>query len=157
IRGGETEDGLLVHLPARGLVFTGDMLMPYLGAPFVPEGSLDGLLEAMERVQSLTPRALIHGHVGLTEAFPIEVFPGLQAALRKLREQILAGIREAKTLVEILYQGHLPDVLRAHPAAVLPFLVMRDNVIKRMYHQRTGYWKPDGEGMEQFAPGEWAA
>jgi hypothetical protein len=34
---------------------------------------------------------------------------------------------------------------------------MRDNMIKRLYHQRTGYWKPDGEGLEQFAPHEWAA
>ena len=36
-------------------------------------------------------------------------------------------------------------------------LVMRDNVIKRTHHQRTGYWKPDGEGMEDIAPREWAA
>jgi hypothetical protein len=30
-------------------------------------------------------------------------------------------------------------------------------LITRVYHQRTGYWKPDGEGMEVFAPKEWAA
>ena len=30
-------------------------------------------------------------------------------------------------------------------------------MIKRVYQQRTGYWKPDGEGMEVFAPEEWAA
>src|SRR5262249_52149382 len=41
--------------------------------------------------------------------------------------------------------------------AVVPFLVMRENVIKRVYHQRTGYWKPDGEGMETFTPAEWSA
>jgi hypothetical protein len=34
---------------------------------------------------------------------------------------------------------------------------MRDNFIKRVYHQRTGYWKPDGEGLEVVAPTEWAA
>src|SRR5206468_1953677 len=55
------------------------------------------------------------------------------------------------------HQNHLPDVLRAHPAAVVPFVVMRDNVIKRTHHQRTGYWKSDGEGMEHVAPREWAA
>jgi len=35
--------------------------------------------------------------------------------------------------------------------------VVRDNFIKRLYHQRTGYWKPDGEGLEVLAPREWAA
>ena len=34
---------------------------------------------------------------------------------------------------------------------------MRDNVIKRVYGQRSGYWKPDGEGIEDFAATEWAA
>jgi hypothetical protein len=34
---------------------------------------------------------------------------------------------------------------------------MRDNFVKRVYHQSTGYWKPDGEGMEVLAPAEWAA
>src|SRR2546428_13612744 len=29
--------------------------------------------------------------------------------------------------------------------------------LKRVYHQSTGYWKPDGEGMEVLAPAEWAA
>jgi len=157
VRGGETEDGLLIHVPASGVVFTGDVIMPYLGAPFLPEGSAEGLLETMRLIQGLQPRLLIHGHPGLTENFAIEAFPGLEAALRDLHGHILRGIREGKTLVEILHQNHLPDILGSHPPAVLPFLVMRDNVVKRVYHQRTGYWKPDGEGIEDFAPGEWAA
>jgi hypothetical protein len=111
----------------------------------------------MEVIRDLEPRLLIHGHTGLTENFTIEVFPGLEAALRETYQHILDGIGAGQTLVEILHQHLLPDVLRDHPAAVVPFVVMRENVIKRIYHQRTGYWKPDGEGMEQFAPAEWAA
>ena len=37
--GGETSDALMVHLPASGVLFTGDVMMPYLGAPFFAEGS----------------------------------------------------------------------------------------------------------------------
>src|SRR5262245_28493955 len=44
-RGGETIDALLVHMPDDGVLFVGDILMPYLGAPFVPEGSVEGLVE----------------------------------------------------------------------------------------------------------------
>ena len=42
--GGETSDALMVHLPASGVLFTGDVLMPYLGQPFAGEGSPEGLL-----------------------------------------------------------------------------------------------------------------
>jgi hypothetical protein len=34
---------------------------------------------------------------------------------------------------------------------------IRDNLIKRVYHQRTGYWKSGGEGIEHIAPADWAA
>src|SRR5882672_3834038 len=47
VRGGETPDALMVHLPASGLLFTGDVMMPYLGVPFTAEGSPEGLLETL--------------------------------------------------------------------------------------------------------------
>jgi len=80
IAGGETHDGLIVSVPDREVVFTGDMSMPYLGAPFFAEGSAEGLFEAMETVMALRPRLLIHGHAGLTGAYTIDAFPGLLAA-----------------------------------------------------------------------------
>jgi hypothetical protein len=30
----------------------------------------------------------------------------------------------------------------------VPYLVTRDHFIERLYHQRTGYWQPDGRGLE---------
>jgi glyoxylase-like metal-dependent hydrolase (beta-lactamase superfamily II) len=156
-RGGETADGLLVHPPDRGVVFTGDMIMPYLGAPFLPEGSAEGLFEAMRLVRDLRPRKLIHGHPPLTELFTIEVFSALEAALRDLFAMVVTAIRDGRTLAEILHRNHLPGLLREHPAAVLPYLVIRENLIKRVHHQRTGYWKAGGEGVEHVAPAEWAA
>jgi len=156
-RGGETSDGLMIHLPDQGVVFTGDMIMPYIGAPFLPEGSADGLFEAMRLVQDLAPRLLIHGHPPLTELFTIETFPALEAALRDLFEVVVTAIHEGRVLTEILHLNHLPGVLRHHPEAVVPYVVTRDNLIKRVHHQRTGYWKSGGEGVEHFAPAAWAA
>ena len=157
VRGGETEDALVIHLPASGVLFVGDAFMPYLGAPFLPEGSAEGLFETMALMRSLHPRLLIHGHPPLTDTFTIEALPGLEVALRDVYDRTLQGIGQGKTLVEILHQNLLPSALRAHPQAVLPFLVVRDQLITRVYQQRTGYWKPDGEGMEVLAPKEWAA
>ena len=157
VAGGETHDGLIIHLPDRKVVFTGDMSMPYLGAPFFAEGSAEGLFEAMETVMALHPRLLIHGHAGLTDNYTIEAFPGLLAALRDLDGTVRTGITNGLTLAEILHLNHLPQVLRDHPAAVLPYLVTRDHFIQRVHRQRTGYWHPRGEGVEHFMPAELAA
>ena len=157
VRGGETEDALVIHLPASGVLFVGDAFMPYLGAPFLPEGSAEGLFETIALIRALHPQLLIHGHPPLTDNFTMEALPGLEVALRDVYVRTLQGIGQGHTLVEILHQNLLPSALRAHPQAVIPFLVMRDQLITRVYQQRTGYWKPDGEGMEVVAPKEWAA
>ncbi len=157
ISGGETSDGLVVHLPDRGVAIVGDMLTPQLGGPFFPEGSAEGLFEAMTLVEGLGPRLVIHGHTPLTNLFTIDVFPALAAALRDLHQHTLDAIRDGVALADVLARNHLPAGLRDHPEAVLPYLVMRDNLIKRVHHQRSGYWKPDGEGIEVFTAAEWAA
>ncbi|TQJ19746.1 metallo-beta-lactamase superfamily protein [Kribbella jejuensis] len=157
IAGGETHDGLIVNLPGKGVVFTGDMSMPYLGAPFFSEGSAEGLFEAMRLVIDLNPDLLIHGHTGLTLNFTIEAFPGLLAALEDLHETVLGAIADGLTLAEILQLNHLPVVLREHPAAITPYLATRDNFIQRVHRQNTGYWHARGDGVDVFTPEEWAA
>ncbi len=156
-RGGETADALLIHVPDRGALFVGDAFMPYLGAPFVAEGSAEGLFETIALIRTLQPRVLVHGHPPLTDIYTIDMLPAIEGALRELHQRVRTGIGAGRTLVDILHDNILPASLREHPAAVLPYLVMRDNFVKRVYHQSTGYWKPDGEGLEVIAPGEWAA
>jgi glyoxylase-like metal-dependent hydrolase (beta-lactamase superfamily II) len=156
-RGGETADALLIHLPGTGVLFVGDAFMPYLGAPFLPEGSADGLFETITLIRSLNPRTLVHGHPPLTDLFTVAALPGFEAALRDVHDRTLRWIGDGRSASEILQENWLPASLRADPAAVMPFLVIRDNFIQRVVHQRTGYWKPDGEGIEVVSPLEWAA
>src|SRR6266851_2083076 len=144
VRGGETPDALMVHLPASGLLFTA-------------EGSPEGLLETLRYIRELAPRQLIQGHTTLTENFTIEALTGLEPALTELHEFALAKIGETMTLPHILDLGYLPAVLRDHPAAVVPYLIIRDDFIARLYHQRTGYWQPDGQGLDPRSPEETAA
>ena len=151
VRGGETPDALMVYLPASGLLFTGDVMMPYLGAPFTAEGSPEGLLETLRYIRELAPRQLIHGHITLTANFTIEALAGLEPALTELHEYALARIGENMTLPHILDLGYLPALLRDHPDAVVPYLVCRDHFIARLYHQHTGYWQPDGQGLTRGA------
>jgi glyoxylase-like metal-dependent hydrolase (beta-lactamase superfamily II) len=155
--GGETPDALMVHLPASGVLFAGDVLMPYLGQPFAGEGSPQGLLQTLAFIGSLRPRLLIQGHATLTELFTAEAVAGLEAALTQLHGEVLDGIRGGRTLPDILADASLPAVLREHPPAVVPYLVIRDHFTERLYHQRTGYWQPDLRGLEPATGAEHAA
>jgi glyoxylase-like metal-dependent hydrolase (beta-lactamase superfamily II) len=157
VRGGETAGALMVYLPASGLLFTRDVMMPYLGVPFTSEGSPEGLLETLRYIRELAPRQLIAGHTTLTENFTIETLTGLEPALTALHEFALARISENTLLPRILDACYLPAVLRDHPAAVVPYLITRDDFIARLYHQRTGYWQPDGQGLDPRSPAETAA
>jgi hypothetical protein len=148
VRGGETPDALMVYLPASGVLFAGDVLMPYVGVPFFAEGSPEGLLDALRYIRELAPRQLIEGHTTLTDNFTIEAVMGLEPALTELHEFALARIGENVPLPHILDVGYLPALLRDHPAAVVPYLVSRDTFVARLYHQRTGYWQPDGQGLD---------
>jgi glyoxylase-like metal-dependent hydrolase (beta-lactamase superfamily II) len=155
--GGETSDALMVYLPASGVLFTGDVMMPYLGAPFFAEGSPAGLLEALRLIAEINPRVLVHGHTVLTELFTTDVVPGLLSALTELRGETLAGIGRGLTLTGVLKTAVLPEVLRDHPTAVAPYLAIRDHFVQRLYHQHSGYWHPDGQGMEPVDAADRAA
>ncbi len=60
---------MFIHLPDQGVMFVGDFIMPYLGAPFVEEGDFQGLLDAIDIVVQEHPQYLLHGHEPLTRNF----------------------------------------------------------------------------------------
>lgn len=157
VSGGETQDALFVDLPKQGLLFVGDAFMPYVGPPFLSEGSPEGYLEALAAVRSIAPRRLIHGHPPLTRFFTAEAAPGLEAALRSLYDRYLPQIQRARPLADILHESYLPTSLRETPQAVLPYLIVRDHFLERLHRQNAGYWQADGEGMESVTRAEWAA
>ena len=157
VSGGETDDALFIHLPRQGLLFVGDAFMPYLGPPFLSEGSPDGYLEALAQVRALAPRRLIHGHPPLTRYFNMDAAPGLEMALRGLHDRYLPDVLRSRPIADILHDEYLPPSLREAPKAVLPYLLVRDHFLQRLHLQNAGYWQADGEGMEVLTRSEWAA
>jgi glyoxylase-like metal-dependent hydrolase (beta-lactamase superfamily II) len=154
---GETPDALFVQDRKHDLLFVGDAFMPYVGAPFVAEGSPEGYLGAIAQVLDIHPQRLVHGHTPLTAVFTMEAMPGLRDAMGALYQRSLAGAHAARPLPEVLHDAFLPGSLRAAPAAVQPYLVARDGFVQRLYTQHAGYWQSNGDGLEVFTRAEWAA
>jgi len=153
IEGGETRDGLFIHLPQIGVLFAGDFIMPYLGAPFAEEGNFDGLLAAIDVVKELNPRILLHGHEPLTQVFSsARMLADTKDQLVWLREQVRAGIERGAERAA-LHQSNLipPQLLSADPATHLSYLVLREHVIDRLYDQSVGYWQTDLAGMDHVS------
>ncbi len=153
---GETSDALFVEDRKHGLLVVGDAFMPYVGAPFVAEGSPEGFLAAIKLVLELHPRRLLHGHPPLTAVFTIDAMPGLRDAMGALYARSLSAARAARPLAEVLHDDFLPTSLRGAPAAVQPFLIARDTFVQRLYAEHAGYWQSNGDGIDAFTRVEWA-
>jgi glyoxylase-like metal-dependent hydrolase (beta-lactamase superfamily II) len=152
VHGGETHDAMLVHLPDQGVMFVGDFIMPYLGAPFVEEGDFQGLLDAIDVVVQRHPRHLLHGHEPLTRNFAsATMLAQLKTDLVWLREQVMTAVRRGDERAAI-HRANLipPGLLGGQPDVYQPYLILREHVIDRLYDQNVGYWQPDLQGLDQL-------
>jgi len=108
-------------------------------------------------VLELHPRRLIHGHTPLTDVYTIAAMPGLRDAMGALYSRSLAAAYAARPIADVLHDNFIPESLRATPAAVQPYIIARDTFVQRVYAEHAGYWQSNGEGIESFTRGEWAA
>jgi alkyl sulfatase BDS1-like metallo-beta-lactamase superfamily hydrolase len=118
----------------------------------VVEGDFQGLLDAIDVVVEKNPRYMLHGHEPLTRNFSSpEMLAQLKTNLSWLRDQVLTAIRRGDTRTAI-HQANLipPGLLNGRPDALLPYLILREHVIDRLYHQNVGYWQADLEGLDHL-------
>jgi glyoxylase-like metal-dependent hydrolase (beta-lactamase superfamily II) len=149
VHGGETHDAMLIYLPDEKVMFMGDVIMPYLGAPFDEDGDLQGLLDAIDVVVSRNPQHLLHGHEPLTRTFTTPLLLSqLKTDLAWLRDQVLTAVRRGDERAAI-HESNLipPDLLPTQADAYLPYLILREHVIDRIYDQNVGYWEANLQGM----------
>jgi glyoxylase-like metal-dependent hydrolase (beta-lactamase superfamily II) len=62
-----TRGDVLIHVPAAGVIFTGDILF-IDGTPIMWEGPVANWIAACERIAALEPRVVVPGHGPLTDA-----------------------------------------------------------------------------------------
>jgi glyoxylase-like metal-dependent hydrolase (beta-lactamase superfamily II) len=151
--GGETHDAMLIYLRDERVMFVGDVIMPYLGAPFDEEGDLPGLFDAIDVIVSRNPQHLLHGHEPLTRQFSSTlILSHLKEDLAWLQDQVIAAIRRGDDRAAI-HESNLipPDLLANQPDAYQPYYLLREHVIDRLYDQHVGYWEADLQGLAHLS------
>src|SRR5215831_2830731 len=157
VHGGETHDAMFIHLPELGVMFVGDFIMPYIGAPFVMEGDFDGLLDAIDVVVQKHPSYMLHGHEPLTRNFSSpEMLAQLKPHLAWLRDKVLSMVSQGEPRAAI-HQANLipPGLLNGRPDVFLPYLILREHVIDRLFRQNVGYWQADLEGLDHLGDSDY--
>lgn len=85
-----------VHLPDRGIVFTGDLVFHGI-TPFVSTGSLSGSLRALELLRSLDASVVVPGHGPVTDP---SVYDTTERYLRYVTEVAAEGRARGHTPLE---------------------------------------------------------
>ncbi len=153
--GSETEDAMMILDNATSTLIVGDALMPFFGAPFVNEGSPQGAIETIRTIRKLAPKRLLHGHTPLTRFYTIDVMAGLDNALSFLVREAKREIRAGRSEAQVIAKNIIPNSLRNSPKARLPYLVMRNQLIQRLFRQKQGYWGGERNGLEPQTRTAW--
>src|SRR5260370_511283 len=124
VRGGEPPDALMVYLPASGLLFTGDVMMTYVGVPFIPEGRPEGRLDTLRSTPDLAPRSAEE------TAAALDLLAGEKADASVTAAATLAGQGDLALALDIL----TPGLLRHPDSSELAEL--RQAVLVRLMEQR---------------------
>jgi glyoxylase-like metal-dependent hydrolase (beta-lactamase superfamily II) len=152
IQGGETSDGMFIYLYDEATLFVGDFVMPYFGAPFVNEGNVDGMIAGVAQVAALEPQHILHGHTPLTRIFnDVATLQQTAQQIGWLQTQIVQMIEAGASRSEIHAYNLVPPNLAETPKAQLPLLLMRENLIDRLYAQRSGYWGNGLDGLDALS------
>jgi glyoxylase-like metal-dependent hydrolase (beta-lactamase superfamily II) len=96
-----TGGDVLVHVPADGVVFTGDILF-IDGTPIMWEGPVGNWLRACDLILEMEPRVIVPGHGPLTDAAGVKKMRGYLEYVRdEARQRFDAGLSAADAARDI--------------------------------------------------------
>ena len=147
VKGGETEDAMLIHLPGLSVVFVGDVVMPWYGEPWVNEGFVSSATEVMDKVSALQATHVLHGHHPLTQLYGGETLDHYRHMHDWLVDITRAHVMHGYSAKDIIRLNLLPPGLAEHPEVALAFVAARDNVIARVADEMVGIWREDRSGQ----------
>jgi alkyl sulfatase BDS1-like metallo-beta-lactamase superfamily hydrolase len=98
------------------------------------------------------PKYLLHGHEPLTRTFASPLLLAqLKTDLGWLREQVASAVRRGDERASIHAANLIPPgLLSGNPDVYLPYLLLREHAIDRLYDQSVGYWQADLQGLDHL-------
>ena len=80
-----------------------------------------------------------------------EMLTQVKTDLTWLRDEVLAAIHRGEARAAI-HQANLipPGLFKGRPDVLLPYLVLREHVIDRLFAQNVGYWQANLEGLDHL-------
>ncbi len=148
VTGGETEDAMLIYMPAEQVIFSGDVVMPYYGEPWVEEGFLDEAIATMDEIINRNPKHVLHGHYGLTFMYGTEEMKIFRDAYSWLVNASRKYIANGYSVKEIVRLNLIPPGLQNHPPAFLGYIAPRDHIIARVADHMLGIWQENVAGND---------
>jgi alkyl sulfatase BDS1-like metallo-beta-lactamase superfamily hydrolase len=110
-------------------------------------------------VHALKPQLLLHGHEPLTRSFAsTAMLDDLRPHLQWLRDEVLASMKRGTPRAAIQQANLMPPTLEASPSEVhLAYLLLRENLINRVFQQHSGYWRNGLEGLDALTDADHGA
>jgi cyclase len=102
---GHTIGDTVVHLPDRGIVFTGDLIFQG-GTPFLAMGSLRGSLRALELLRSLDASVVVPGHGPITDP---SAYDATERYLLRVSELAAEGHAKGLAPLEVALRADLGE------------------------------------------------
>ena len=158
-RGGETGDALLVHMPDEGSCSPATRSCPTLARRLPMRAASRGCSPASTRSMRWR-RACCSTATNRSRASSASnrTLAELRAPVAWLREQVLRGIASGEPRAA-LQQANLvaPTLERSGSPVQLAYLVLRENLIDRLFDQHSGYWQNGLQGLDTLSDADHGA
>lgn len=148
VTGGETEDAMVIHIPDMKTTFVGDMLMPFYGEPWVEEGFIDEVVDAMDEVIRRNPDHILHGHYALNYMYSASKISAYRHAYVWLVEQARVHLKKGYSVKEIVRMNLIPPFMKNQPEAIVSYMSPRNHIIARIADHMNGIWQENITGRE---------
>ncbi|WP_421780779.1 MBL fold metallo-hydrolase [Kiloniella litopenaei] len=149
VTGGETEDAMLINMPAEQVVFVGDVLMPFYGEPWVEEGFIPEAIDTMDAIIAVKPKHILHGHYGINVLYnSAEVIVAYRNAYSWLVEETTRHLEAGYSVKDIVRLNLIPPSLRNNPETIIGFQAPRNHIIARLGDHMLGIWQEGITGKE---------
>ncbi len=144
----ETDDAVLVYLTQDRILFFGDMTNNNLGSPAMPEGYPEGLVEAIDLVDSLDVDIFVPGH-GFMSNTGMDTLHAVKQVTRYLVKEIKDRVDEGLDLEETQAAVTMPAEFEGNALLEKTFLNSKEQYVNRLHRRYTGYF---GKDPIRFSP-----